>query len=323
MEVRKRLLAGASLLLGVVATAALGACGATGAPRSDQLPGSSSALSQSLAAPPVTSRLGATSHVAVIVMENEEYGSIIGSRSAPFINSLAERYALAESSYATSHPSLPNYLALTGGSTFGMNSDCTDCSVGATGIVDQLEGAHVSWKAFMENLPYPCFTGAGAGGYAKKHDPFVYYRRVVGNRAWCANVVPLARLSFDERRGTLPKFIWITPNLCHDMHDCAVAVGDRFLSTLVPGLLSALGPHGVLFLIWDEGSSDAGCCRLASGGHIAMIVAGSGARRGARLTSPADQYSVLRTVEDMLGLGRLKSAACACTPSLTPLLAPG
>ncbi len=61
--------------------------------------------------------------------------------------------------YAVTHPSLPNYLALTGGSTFGIDSDCTDCSVSTTGLADQFAGRGLSWKAYMEGLPYPCFTG--------------------------------------------------------------------------------------------------------------------------------------------------------------------
>ena len=114
--------------------------------------------------------------------------------------------------------------------------------------------------------------------------------------------------------------VWITPNLCHDMHDCDPAVGDRFLSHLLPPLLAALGRHGLLVLTWDEGSTDQGCCRLASGGHIATIVAGAGARPGARLATPVDQYSILQAIEDLLGLPRLRGAACPCTPSLAPLL---
>jgi hypothetical protein len=259
--------------------------------------------------------------VAVIVMENEEYGDVIGTRAAPYLDALANSYSLATGMYAISHPSLPNYLALTGGSTFGVSSDCTGCTVHATSIVDQLERARLSWKAYMEGLPHPCFTGASSGAYAKKHDPFAYYTRVTGDRSRCSRIVPLAQLGLDERAQALPRFVWITPNLCHDMHDCSVATGDRFLRGLVPPLLKALGRHGLLFLTWDEGSSDAGCCRLASGGHIATIVAGGDARRGARLATPSDHYSVLQTIEDLLGLPRLRGAACACTPSLQRLLA--
>jgi hypothetical protein len=260
---------------------------------------------------------GRPAHIAVIVMENEEYGDIIGSSSTPYINRLAGTYALATNAYAITHPSLPNYLALTGGSTFGISSDCTSCSAPGSGLAGQLGAHHIGWKAYMEGLPHSCFRGAEAGEYAKKHDPFVYYR---GLGAACSHVVPLTQLYRDEHRHALPRFVWITPNLCHDMHDCSTATGDHFLSGLVPPLLRALGGNGLLFLTWDEGTSDNGCCRLAAGGHIATIVAGGGARRGGRMPTPVDHYSVLRTIEDLLGLPRLGGAACACTPSLEPLL---
>src|SRR5947209_3853614 len=199
------------------------------------------------------------SHVAVIVMENEEYGDIIGSSSTPFINRLARTGALARQMYAIRHPSLPNYLALTGGSTFGIDSDCTDCSVPGSGIAGQLSAAGHTWKGYMEDLPKPCFTGGGAGSYAKKHDPFLYYRAIVRHPRACRNVVPLRQLASDERAGRIPTFSWISPNLCHDMHDCDPVVGDRFLRTLVPPLLRALGPRGLLVVSFDEGSTDNGC----------------------------------------------------------------
>jgi hypothetical protein len=275
---------------------------------------------QQTASPVVRMRAGGPTHIAVIVMENEEYRDIVGSSSTPYINQLSRRYGLVASMYATTHPSLPNYLALTGGSTFGIDSDCTDCSVHRSGLADQMARAHLSWKAYMEDLPHPCFTGAQSGDYAKKHDPFAYYTGVTGNRGQCANIVPLTALQGDERAHRLPRFVWITPNLCHDMHDCSPAVGDRFLARLVPSLLTALGPRGLLVLTWDEGTTDDGCCRLAAGGHIAAVVAGAGARRASRLNRPVDDYSVLQTIEDLLGLPRLRGAACSCTPSLAPLV---
>jgi phosphatidylinositol-3-phosphatase len=260
------------------------------------------------------------SHIAVIVMENEEYGDIIGSSSTPFINRLAGTWALARQMYAIRHPSLPNYLALTGGSTFGIDSDCTDCSVPGSGIAGQLSAAGRTWKGYMEGLPKPCFTGGGAGDYAKKHDPFLYYRAIVRDPRACRRVVPLGQLASDERAGRLPTLSWITPNLCHDMHDCDPAAGDRFLRRLVPPLLRALGPHGLLVVTFDEGSSDNGCCRLAAGGHIVTILAGGLARRGARLSTPVDHYSTLQTIEDLTRVPRQRGAACACTPSLGRLL---
>ena len=264
--------------------------------------------------------IAAGSSVAVIVMENHEYGEVIGSPAAPFINGLVKRSALATDMHAATHPSLPNYLALTSASTFGISSDCTSCTVGATSIVDQLEAARISWKAYMEDIPRPCFTGAGAADYAKKHDPFVYYTRVVHDARWCRNVVPLTELATDQHRRELPRFIWITPNLCHDMHDCSLSTADHFLARLLPPLLARLGHNGLLFLTWDEGTSDDGCCRLAAGGHIATIVAGPGARRHARFATPVDHYSLLQAIEDLFEVRRLGGAACACTPSLSPLL---
>jgi phosphatidylinositol-3-phosphatase len=299
-----------SLGLAVTALFALAACG-----KATVLP-----PSQSRPAPQVHLASGRPAHVAVLVMENAEYGEVKDSGAAPYISRLARTYSLATGSYAIGHPSLPNYLALTGGSAFGISSDCTDCSVPGSGLGGQLQSRHVSWKAYMEGLPHRCFTGAGADDYAKKHDPFVYYRSLVRSPGACQKVVPLSALYRDEAHRSLPTFIWIAPNLCHDMHDCDLREGDRFLAGLLPALLRSLGQNGLLFLTWDEGASDSGCCRLARGGHIATIVAGPGARRGARLPTPVDHYSVLQTIEGLLDLRRLGGAACGCTPSLAPLL---
>src|SRR4051812_3186560 len=251
----------------------------------------------------------AASHVVVIVMENEEAGAILGTGRAPFVDRLARTGGLATRSYAIRHPSLPNYLALTSGSTHGITSDCTSCRVSGLSIIDQLERAHVSWRAYMEDLPRPCYTGAQAGGYAKKHDPFVYYDAVVHDAARCRHVVPFTALARDLRRDALPSYAFITPSLCHDGHDCDIATADAFLRRLLPPVLAALGPHGYLVLTWDEGSSDAGCCGATAGGRIATIVLGPDVRPGGRMARPVDHYGVLATVEDTFGLPRLGAAA--------------
>jgi hypothetical protein len=265
---------------------------------------------------------GPPAHIAVVIMENEEYGDILGTGGTPYVHELARRSGLAGQMYAIAHPSLPNYLALTSGSTHGISSDCTGCTVPGSGLGGQLEHRGIGWKAYMEDLPRPCFTGAGAGGYAQKHDPFIYYDGIRRDRAACVKIVPLDRLAADERARALPPFLWISPNLCHDMHDCGPATGDRFLAATLPRLLRSLGPRGLLILTWDEGATDNGCCKLASGGHVVTILAGGLARAGATLHTPTDHYSVLQTIEDLLRLPRLGGAACACTPSLAPLLAP-
>ena len=256
-------------------------------------------------------------------MENRDYSSLLGSPDAPYVSALAGLYGLATRSFGVSHPSLPNYLALLGGSTFGIRSDCTTCSVTAANLVDQLHAAGIDWRAYMEDLPSPCFTGPQAGGYAKKHDPFVYFRDIVGDAKACAHIVPLARLKADMARPKgLGPFVWITPNLCHDGHDCSNTVADAWLAAHVPPLLGALGRGGVLFLTWDEGSGSEGCCNAsAAGGHILTIVAGPGAKPRARLSTPVDHYSVLKTIERLYGLKLLGKAACSCTKDLMPLLA--
>jgi hypothetical protein len=261
------------------------------------------------------------SHVVVLVMENKERQDVVGAHASRYVDALAGRYAIATASYAITHPSLPNYLALTSGSTQGITSDCTDCHSAGRNIVDQLEAAHLSWKAYMEGLPRPCSNVAGAGRYAKKHDPFMYYDDIARNPRRCRRVVGFDRLASDLRRGALPTYAFVSPDLCHDTHDCDVATGDRFLAALVPRLLHELGPHGFLVLTWDEGSSDAGCCTGARGGGIATIVAGPGARRGARSASPVDHYGVLHTVERALGLPPLGGAASSRSGTLDTLLA--
>ena len=262
------------------------------------------------------------SHVAIIVMENKEASDVLGSAAAPYTTALARRYGLATRSYAVTHPSLPNYLALTSGSTHGITSDCTSCTIAAPDLVDQLEAARISWRAYLEDYPGHCFRGAGAGGYAKKHDPFIYYDDVAGSPRRCRDLVGFAALARDLRGGRLPTFVWITPNLCDDTHDCPIAIGDRFLAAIVPPLLRELGPAGFLVITYDEGTSDGGCCAgAAAGGAIATIVAGPGARRGARDALAVDQYGVLATIEDALGLGHLGAAADPRNGSLRPLVA--
>jgi len=304
------------------------ASGPSPSPSASETPGSPAG---SITSPPSSSKAGAPkkapsagilrfSRVIVVVMENKEYGSIIGSSKAPYINSLASRYSLATQFYAATHPSLPNYLALTGGSTFGITSDCTDCHVNAPNIVTQLEGAGISWKAYNEGLPSPCSNAATSGTYAKKHNPFMYFDDITSNPARCSKVVPMTQLDTDLTSGNLPSFVWVTPDLCHDMHDCSVTEGDHWLSSFLPPLLKSLDSHGVLFLTWDEGSTGAGCCTYASGGHIPAIVAGPAARANTTSATAYDHYSLLRTIEVSWNLGMLGNAACSCSPDMRALV---
>ncbi len=257
----------------------------------------------------------------MIVLENKEYNEIIGSPAAPYLNALARQSAVAANYHAITHPSLPNYLALTGGSTFGYSgSDCGTCSVSHRNLIDQLEAAGISWKVYVEDLPSPCASTATAGGYVRRHDPFLYYRDVSDNPARCRAIVPTTTLTRDLADHSLPRFMWLVPNVCHDMHSCGTYTGDRYLRAMVPRLLAELGPSGVLFLTFDEGETNSACCGVAKGGHILTLIAGPGARAGVRSMTPYDHYSLLRTIEDLLGLPRLGGAALPSTRPMTDLL---
>jgi len=263
------------------------------------------------------------SHVVVLVMENKERSSVIGSAGARYLTGLARRSGQALNAFGVRHPSLPNYVALVSGSTQGIASDCTSCRADAPNLAGQLERAHRTWKAYLEGLPAPCARPAGAGRYAKKHDPFAYDDAIARDTARCRRRVPLSRLAGDVRRDRLPDFAFIAPDLCHDTHDCSVAAGDRFLSRLVPGLVPALGPHGFLVITYDEGSSDAACCGDPGGGRIPTVVAGPDVRPGAVMRLPLDHYGILRSVETAFGLPRLGAARSARHGSLAPLFRGG
>jgi phosphatidylinositol-3-phosphatase len=270
--------------------------------------------------PPSRGAVPRLNRVVILVMENKGCEEVIGSPDAPYLNSLARRYAFASHFYALQRPSLPNYLGLTSGSTFGLTANCTDCSFRGRNIVDQLERARISWKAYVEGLPAPCYPGPQAGQYVKEHNPFAYYVDIASNARRCRRVVSFDQLDRDLAARALPRFVWISPDNCHNSHNCSIRDGDVFLSRLVPRLLRAVGRRGVLFVTYDEGNDRSGCCGGAAGGHIATVVAGPAARRGIVSALDYDHYSILRTIEDSWRMPRLRGAACPCTRSLSALL---
>jgi len=207
---------------------------------------------------------------------------------------------------------------MTGGSTFGITSDCTNCFVNATNIVDQLEGAGKSWKGYMESMPSPCFLG-NSGQYVQKHNPFIYYDDIRNNSTRCNKIVPFTQFDTDLNNNTVPNYAWITPNLCNDTHDCSISTGDKWLKTWVTKILasSAWKQNGVLFITYDEGSSNAGCCTYATGGHIVTLVISLLGRSAFQSPVAYDHYSLLRTIEDSWGLSELRNAACACSQPMS------
>ena len=241
------------------------------------------------------------------MFENHEATSIAGNPGAPTFNALARRYATLTNYTAVAHPSLPNYLALISGSTHGITSDCTDCVVQARSLADTLAAAGKTWKTYAEDLPSAGFTGASSGRYAKKHDPFLYFRDVAGSRTRRDSVVPFPQLARDLAAHRLPDFSLVVPNLCDDMHDCSVAAGDAWLKAHVPPLLHSPELRGgVVFVVFDEGTSDVG-----GGGNVEALVVGRGVRPGAVSNQPTSHYGLLRTIEQAWGLPFLGRSAQA------------
>jgi phospholipase C len=241
-------------------------------------------------------------HIIVVVFENKDESQIIGSDDAPTFNQFAQRYARLSRYTAVTHPSLPNYLALVSGSTHGIHSDCTSCIVNAPNLSDTLRRAGRSWKTYAENLPRPGYTGAFRGRYAKKHNPFLYFRDVVRNPARRNRIVPLTQLALDLHARALPDFSLVVPNMCNSMHDCSVETGDAWLRRLLPPLLEL--PKTAVFVVFDEG-------RTRGGNRVPALVLGTAVRPGVQSAQVTGHYGLLRTVEAAWGLPLLGNSARA------------
>ena len=241
---------------------------------------------------------GPSRHVFVIVLENASSQQAL---QQPYISSLADRYSVATNYHDLGEPSLPNYLAMTSGSTWGI-TDNEFHSLPATGIGNQLTRARVSWKAYMEGFTGDCFDSPYP--YALKHNPFPYY----GGEC-PPNVVPMTDLVTDLN-GHTPWLSWITPGLCNDGHDCGVRTADRWLSRVVPQITSSAAwrKDGVLFITWDE--SDTG------DGQVALLVAAPKMR--GEITTRLDHFALLATISDLMRVPRLGLAKQA--NSLKPQL---
>lgn len=239
-------------------------------------------------------------------MENKGYGSVIGSSAAPFENSLAKQCGLATNDNGVSHPSLPNYLAATGGSTFGVTDDASPSAhqISANSIFGQVGQAGLTWRSYNEAMPRNCDTSP-SGEYAVKHNAAAYYLAI---RTACGtNDVPLEGfLDRDITAGSLPSFSFVTPNLCNDTHDCPVQAGDEWLATWIPKILA--GPNytsgnTLVIITWDEAEG--------SSNRIPTIVIGPSVPAGTVAAQRFDHYALLRTTEDILGLPHLQAAASA------------
>lgn len=255
-------------------------------------------------------------HIVIIVFENKEFDRVIGNDDMPIFNSFARDYTLLTQHYAIRHPSLPNYIAMIGGDTFGINRNCEDCFIDAPSLPDLIETSGRTWKTYQEDMPRPCFIGDW-GDYAQKHNPFMYFNPIRLDAARCEeHVRPLTDLPADLSAGALPNFVFITPNLCNSAHDCWLGITDNWLGAQMQPLLDYFSAHSQSFLIiltWDEGDSDASCCGLPeeAGGRIATVLISPLAKNGFEDDTPYTLYSLLKTIAEAWKLPTLGHAADA------------
>ncbi len=254
-------------------------------------------------------------HIIILVFENKEFGTVVNNPQMPYFNQLAKSYTLLTQFYAVTHPSLPNYLAMIGGDTYGVTFDCTKCIEDGTTLPDLIEASGLTWKTYQEDMPSPCFAGAELGNYAMKHNPFVYFKPIRLDAARCnRSIVPLTQLSVDLAKGMLPNYVFITPNMCNDAHDCPVDIADTWLKGIMAQLLPALDSEGKPYLIivtWDEGQGNHSCCSLPAeaGGRIATILISPQVKNGYEDATPYTHYSLLKTIAEAWHLKYLGHAA--------------
>lgn len=236
-------------------------------------------------------------HVVWIVLENVGY-QIVASSQAPYLHRVIASCGLATNDHAVSHPSLPNYLALTAGSTFGITDDNEPLlhRLRAPTIFSQLQG---NWRAYAESMPAPCDT-VTSGTYAARHNPAVYF---INLHAQCVrHDVPLVGAP-----DLSAAFTFIAPNVCNDMHSCAISTGDAWLARTLPALEASAQYRAhslVIFVTVDE--SDSSATNL-----IPTIVIAPSVPRGLRVATAFTHYSLLATTEQILGLSRLAHARSA------------
>lgn len=239
-------------------------------------------------------------HVVVVVFENHAYSQVLGSSSAPYINSLASGGASLTASYAETHPSQPNYYAMFSGDTQGVTDDScvTPGFSSAPNLASEVTAAGKSWASYNESLPSEGSTTCKSGKYAQKHNPWFGFGNVPTDTAHTFDAFPT-----DFSR--LPTVSFVVPNLCSDMHDCSVSTGDSWLKNHLKSYADWAKTHNSLLLLtFDEDN------RL-SGNRIPTVLYGQPVQPGATSDTTYNHYDVLRTLEDMYGTSHAGKAADA------------
>ena len=238
-------------------------------------------------------------HIVIVFEENHSYSQIIGSPSAPYINSLARSSVLFTDSHAITHPSEPNYMAFTSGSTYGLTGDPCPFSTSHANLGSELIAAGKSYSDYSESMPSQGYTGCTSGEYARKHNPATNYTDLpaASNKTWTA-------FPPSTSYGKLPTVSLVAPKLLDDMHDGTVAQGDTWLKNHMSSYVTWAASHNSLLIVtWDENDGSAG-------NQVATIFAGAHLRPGS-YSEKITHYTVLRTIEAAYGLTPLGQSAKA------------
>jgi hypothetical protein len=228
---RRRPVATVAIGLLVALVAVLGGC-SQGSGRAVSSAASAGTVGSSSAARPTK--------MLVIVVEN--HSAKAATAGLPRLAAAEARYGTAARSFAVAHPSLPNYLAIATGSTFGVHDDRPPAAHRLTGqsVFGQVLAAGKVAKTYAEGMTSNC-QAQPSGRYAVKHNPWPY---VVAERASClrydvpAGSTTRGALHRDLVAGALPTFALLIPDLCHDAHDCSLATADRWLGHWLDALLA-------------------------------------------------------------------------------------
>jgi phosphatidylinositol-3-phosphatase len=271
------------------------------------------------ASTPVPSSTAPYGHVFLVTEENAGYADVIADSAMPYLDSLAAAYGLATQYYADTHPSIGNYFMLATGQKI-TDDDAYSTVVDVDNVVRALVTAGRTWKSYVEGLPSVGYLGGDTGGYARKHNVFALLSDVADDPVQRARVVPFSQFATDLAQGTLPDFVNIVPDLCHDGHDCSLGVADTWLRERVGPLLASatFQRDGLLIVLFDEAhdsDTDHG------GGRVAWIVVGPGVRRGYRSTTFYEHASTLRLVLESLGVED-RPGASASAPSMDEFFGP-
>jgi phosphatidylinositol-3-phosphatase len=247
------------------------------------------------------------SHVFVVVEENRNYSSVIGSSSMPYLNSLASKYGLATQYYGNTHPSIGNYFMMTTGQIITNNDGFTG-TVTADNVVRHLLAAGKTWKAYEEALPKVGYLGPDTGNYARRHCPLSYFSDVVNSSVQRNNLVPFSQFAKDRAANAFPQYSFITPNLCNDAHNCSLTTADTWLKNNIAPLISSSSfkNGGLLIILFDESGND----NTHGGGRIAWVaVSPLWSKLGYKSTTLYQHQSTLRLTLQGLGVKTYPGAA--------------